>query len=66
MTKDLINVGLMLALVGTLAMWLHDAKRMSYLEGKEAVFASMTSGDEHVCGPYEQPVHPNFRKDKKK
>lgn len=56
MTKDLINVALTICFVTTLALWLHDAKRMSYLEGREAAFESMSGGDEHVCGPYEQPI----------
>jgi len=64
--RDWIILYLSVSLLIIQVLWMRDTKRVSYLEGREAVFAGMTNGDEHACGPYEQPVHKNFQKKDKK
>lgn len=49
-----------LSMVGAIVWAVKAEKRASYVEGQEYVWDSMAELEGHACGPYEQPVHPNF------
>lgn len=62
-TRLVINALFLFMFFAVLGLWQKDARQLSFLQGQESVYASMKNGDEHACGPYEQPVHKNFQKD---
>lgn len=54
--QDWIILYLSVSLAVSQILWLRDARRASYLEGREAVFTAM-SGDTGVCQPYKKEGH---------
>lgn len=56
-----------LSMVGVVVWAVKAEKRAAYAEGQEKVYQWAAESEDHACGPYEQPVHPNFtRKNIKK
>jgi hypothetical protein len=49
-----------LSMVGAILWAVRAEKKVSVMEGHEQVYKWAQESEDHACGPYEQPVHPNF------
>jgi hypothetical protein len=57
MNKEYVYLLISVAITLVLGVALLRAEhRASFLEGREAVFQSFIEAEDHVCGPYEQPI----------